>query len=133
MLGIKGELLANTTVVIMVQYIHAPNCYAVPLKFSQCDRSTTYQLKMNKSLWGKGHKATHLLVGMGIEGHHMVSSMYDSGHPVQYSSSYNTLKSTYQTTILPLVPLRGEFSSVSTLRIQVGIVMIEILWKMTNK
>lgn len=133
MLGIKGELLANTTVVIMVQYIHAPNRYAVPLKFSQCDRSTTYQLKMNKSLWGKGHKATHLLVGMGIERHHMVSSMSDSGHPVQYSSSYNTLKSTYQTTILPLVPLRGEFSSVSTLRIQVGIVMIEILWKMTNK
>ena len=44
MLGIK-EVLANTIVVIILQYENVPNQYAVNLKFSQCDISITSQFK----------------------------------------------------------------------------------------
>lgn len=42
MSGIK-EVLANTTVVIILQYENVPNQYAVNLKLSQCDISIISQ------------------------------------------------------------------------------------------
>lgn len=55
------------------------------------------------SLGEKRGKATHLrFVGMEIEGHNLVSSIYDSRLLVQYSLNYNILKPAQQPTILPL-------------------------------